>query len=298
MKINNILIDSTFKNIDNRTWVLDNVSKYEVVKNNLKIESKERLYGIHQSFRAKKGRYYFRANVQLKKFAREIIIGYKREKELYMNYTTPFVSNNTVSTIFDIEEDIDIELYIIIKSNTESNKAIITEPILVNLDDIKRRTWLKSKLDKEIKYKKSLTFYNEIYKDQTKNNWGLEKPDNILINGNIDAVIFDKGIIRTKLNINTEDKYLIRIKYGSNNAYSKLKIRLNDKEHELETGKGITDKDIYFIGDKRELNIVIEFMNDEITPEIPAIFMIEQMMIINLTKHKLEDKKIEYLPYI
>lgn len=282
----NLLLDTQFKESNWRYINCERVGE--------KVVSKGKVFGIEQELILPDPTHlYFRCEyLSLTSNIYNVKIGIQNGDVLNVNIKTPRWNKwQSISVVENANQE-KIKLHIIFESNTEENEVEIRKPLLVDLNYMKRSTWIKWMLDKTIKYRDGYTYEN-IYKDRElkpsiSDFIGIESE-----NAKIGSIIKVKEPITIKINAKfiRDRYYLIKLDYEEINKFGKVYL-----EYGVVQSVYYGEEQLYLIikwnGElplylKLECNDIIDYMIN-----------LKHLLIVDITKMKLAKEDIPYLPFL
>ena len=150
----NLLLDTKFTESN---WKFTNC-RYE----NGYLISTDKIFGIEQELiLPDPTKLYFRFNYITKNITiKEVTLGIQNGSTLNVCKKYPKVDKKQFISLIDIAKQEKIKLHLIFESDINNNKVEIYDPILCDLNYLHKSTWLKSILDRVIKYRKGYQYTN------------------------------------------------------------------------------------------------------------------------------------------
>ena len=268
----NLILNSALE--DTTNWKLINCT----LDHNI-LTSNKKVFGIEQELiLPDPTKIYFRVNYKVLNPIKEVKLGIQNGKVLGIN--NPKIA---------LEK---IKLHIIFESDKEVNKVLLQEPILVDLNHQKKSTWIKSILDKVLKYRigyQYINIYNE--KEITKD---IEDFKDInLEKAKIGSILSTKENIGINLNAKfiKEHYYLAKLDFEEINRFGNIYFKYGFIKSKRETSDQIYL--LFRANEKDNLELIIE-SNDVFNYELN----LKHLLIIDVTKMNLLKEDIPYLPFI
>lgn len=281
----NLLLDTEFKN---NNWKFINC-KFE----NGYLISSDNIFGIYQELiLPDPTKLYFRCKYQTNNISiKTIKIGIQNKDILFTEQKQVKFKKKQKLSLIDYAKQEKIKIHIIFESNTKINKVLIEEPLLVNLDFLNKSFWLKSILDKTLKFYNGYSYKN-LY---CENEITINNPDFNQLNIEQAKI----GIINTiketeKIQIKSKfikDKYyLVKLDFEEINKYGNIYFNYGCLKSET------NNEQLYFIF-KAIPNEQL-FLNINNKEKFNYLINIKHLMILDITNLKLIKEDIPYLPYI
>lgn len=281
----NLLLDTQFKN---NFWKFHNC-KYE----NGYLISTDKVFGIEQELvLSNPSKLYFRVNYRTENISiKDVKIGIQNNGSLGINYKTPKLNKNQYISVIDKTEE-KIKLHVIFESNTKINKVYIEKPILVDLNNIHKITWIKPILDKVISYREGYV-YNNLYKENEISYTNEDFKEYNIEKANIGSIIKTNKNIEIKLDakFNRNTYYLVKLDFKEINRFGNIYFQYGNLK-----STRIEEEQIYLLFKGQEetpLELIIEG-KDIIDYKIN----LKHLLLIDITKMKLLKSDISTLPFI
>lgn len=309
-EVENLLMDTSFINI-NKFWKFTGCYG-EVENNKLSIRTMgSNIFSLNQDIILPKKtiKLYFRTKLTSKTFIKNVWVGIKVNDILYVKEYENFTinTNRLLSVIVDIKNhswDDTVQVCVMVESEYAINEVVISEPLLIDLVGSKLSTKMKCDLDKAITYRKGLTFDNESSIGDLSSlkygsyYWQIKKAkedsvehlknNEVLITTNKNLTIQQKDIKLVK-----DHEYVIKIAVKNVSGLGDLRIGFNNEALEIKLTDNLEQYYLKAVA-KSLNNLTFEFTNDE---KIPLVFHIKDILLVDMTKHKIEEKDIIRLPY-
>ena len=283
----NLLLNTSFT--DTNHWKFINCSYKDGV-----ITSNKKVFGIEQELiLPNPTKLYFRWNyLSLSSSIFDVKIGIQNKNILNVDKKTPKVNRKQFISLIDIAKQEKITLHLIFESKEEINRVQIENPILVDLYQIHKSTWLKWALDRKVFFVNGYNYINEyncneITRD-SKDFKGIQ-----LVEGKIGSIISAEKNISIELSSNLKENhyYLAKLDYEPINEFGRVEFK-----YDVIESTQIDNEQLYIIfkannKDKLILNII----SDDI---ISYKVNLKHMLLIDITKRKLAKNDIPYLPFV
>lgn len=282
----NLLLDTDLKG---SSWQFINC-KYE----DGYLVSNDKVFGIMQELILPDvTKLYFRWNYTVENYCiKEVKIGIQNGNILEINKQYPRFNKSRKISLIDYAKQEKVKLHLIFESDIRVNKVAISEPLLCDLNYLGKSTWLKSILDRVIKFRHGYSYTN-IYKESefTLKNIDLDKANKE--QAKIGLIVSEKNKLDINLNakLSRGEYYLAKLDYQEINNLGNVYFKY--KEHK---SSNVQDEQCFILfkyDGENKLQLVIE-PNDIIDYKIN----LKHIMIINITKMKLLKGDILYLPFI
>ncbi len=282
----NLLLDTQFKN---NFWKFHNC-KYE----DGYLISTDKVFGIEQELvLPNPTKLYFRINYRTENISiGNIKIGIQNGDTLGINTRTPKLRKNQYISVIDKAEEEKIKLHIIFESNIKTNKVYIEKPILIDLNNIHKVTWVKPILDKVLSYREGY-IYTNLYKENEIKETNEDFKEFNIEKGKTGLIIRTNKKIEIKLSakFNKISYYLVKIDFKEINRFGNIYLEYgNIRSNRIE------EEQIYLLFKGKEnigLKLIIEG-NDIIDYKIN----LKHILITDITKMKLLKNNITTLPFI
>ena len=283
----NLLLESDFESLNR--WKFTNC-KYE----NGYLISNDKVFGIEQELVLPDiNKLYFRVLYKaLNKELFDIKIGIQSNDLLEVDEKLIIENKETYISLVGKPKQEKIKLKIIFESSIEQNKVLIKEPLLINLEQLHKSTWVKWLLDKTITYMKGYNYTN-LY-DSNEINHDIEDFKNIeLQKAKIGSIIKTKEKIQISLTAKfiKENYYIIKLDYQEINKLGNVYFNYGV----LKSSK-INNEQCYLLfraDDKNNLELTLEG-----TDVLPYLVNLKHIMIIDITHLRLMKDDVGYLPFI
>lgn len=280
----NLLLDTKF---ESGQWKFINC-EYE----NGKLISSSKIFSVEQELiLPDPTKLYFRFNYFTTGNIKEIKIGIQNNKVLDIDSKFPKLNKWQHISVIDYAKQEKIKLHLIFESSVEKNIVYIKEPILVDLNHLKKSTWLKIILDRTINYLPGYSYTNE-YKE-------LE-----LTEKNTDFNLLNKesGKVGLIIKENETKEIDLNAKFISNRYYlAKLDFeeinQLGNICFKYGFLKSTRHRDQVYIVFKAKENMPLKLIIEPNT-ELPYWLNLKRIMIIDITKLNLLREDVLNLPYI
>lgn len=283
----NLLLESDFTSLNR--WKFTNC-KYE----NGYLISNDKVFGIEQELILPDiTKLYFRVLYQA--FNSELFdikIGIQNNDLLEVNEKLIIKDKEDFISLVDTAKQEKIKLKIIFESSIKENKVLIKEPLLINLEQLHKSTWVKWLLDKTIKYMKGYNYTNLYYSNAIDNS--IEDFKNVQLDkAKIGSIINTKEKIQIPLiaKFIKENYYIVKLDYKEINKLGNVYFNYGV----LKSSK-IDDEQCYLLfraNDKNNLELIIEGNN-----VLPYLVNLKHIMIIDITHLRLMKEDVGYLPFI
>ena len=278
----NLLFDTQFKT--NNHWRFINCEL-----NNGYLVSNNKIFGIEQDIiLPESSRLYLRFiyNI-LNSNISKITCGIQCGNKLFVSTKIPKQNKNDFISLIEENSTQKIKIHLIFESTKVNNAVIVKFPLLSNLNKLHKSTWVKSFLDKDIKYIDGLIYSNILdYTDIKPEIFNLEKAKVGSIISTLDNIQLEISAKLIKGN-----KYLLKLDYSEINdlgnifiTYGILKsIKLDDNQIGLIFKADGSNK------------LVINVKPNDI---LPYQVNLKHLMIIDIENLSIEKEDIPYLPFI
>lgn len=283
----NLLLESDFTSLNR--WKFTNC-KYE----NGYLISNDKVFGIEQELILPDiTKLYFRVLYQA--FNPELFdvkIGIQNNDLLEVNEKLIKKGKEDFISLVDTAKQEKIKLRIIFESSIKENKVLIKEPLLINLEQLHKSTWVKWLLDKTIKYMKGYNYINLYHSNAIDNS--IEDFKNIQLDkAKTGSIISTKQKIQIPLiaKFIKDNYYIVKLDYKEINKLGNVYFNYGV----LKSSK-IDDEQCYLLfraNDKNNLELTIE--GDNI---LPYLVNLKHIMIIDITHLRLMKEDVGYLPFI
>ena len=310
-KFNNLFINTSFQQY-RKSWLTNNC-ELKQKGNSLVISSKQKLFGISQDFLlSQSGRYYVRLSVESKTPIKQLHLGIKEGNKLELSTYKPFSKVKfVVSIIVDREFISDTNVHtlcLIAESSSCLNELIVSEPMLIRLDDYELKFAMKDELDKKVPYSKGITIENclpfstvnkttltekgywEVFKASGENVYDNSKDGAIIDVGN-------KFIISQQVKLPRNDTLLFKVLGKALNSFGVCRIYINEKCFEFRPNQSI--EQYYVIGHSIGLNTIkVELERKGL---LKFTYNLLKMLLVDLSKYELSsicEKDIERIPFL
>ena len=191
------------------------------------LTSTSKVFGIEQELTlANPTKLYFRVHYKVFNNIKEVKLGVQNKRELGIDSQIPKLNKLQKISVIEYAKQEKIKLHLIFESDTDVNKVLIQEPILVDINHLNKSTWVKGLLDKVIKFRPGYQ-YNNLYETSE-----ITKDLDDFKNFNLEEAKIG-SISTTKENIETELKakfikgntYLAKLNYEEINKFGTIKFQ-------------------------------------------------------------------------
>ena len=280
----NLLLDTQFKY---GSWKFINCS----YKNGY-LKSTSKVFGIEQRLTLS-DLYKLYARVNYKVFNNFIIdvkIGLQYNDILEISRKTPKVNKLQNISLVNNIKDTNIKFCVIFESTEDKNEVFIEKPILYNLSNSHRSTWLKAILDKTINYLDGYSYKNEYCVSE------LKTYTPMLLN-----LTPEKAKIGSIITISNTTKLDIRAKFIDNNIYLiKLNIeeinRYGDTYFKYGVLKSKRYKNQVYLIFKYNFNTSLDLIFEP-NEAWPYKINLKNILLINISNLNLQKEDIVELPF-
>ena len=282
----NLILNSALE--DTTNWKLINCT----LDHNI-LTSNKKVFGIEQELiLPDPTKIYFRVNYKVLSPIKEVKLGIQNGKVLGINRQIPRLNKLHKISLIDIAKQEKIKLHIIFESDKEVNKVLLQEPILVDLNHQKKSTWIKSILDKVLKYRIGYEYTN-IYNEKEITKDIEDFKDINLEKAKIGSILSTKENIGINLNAKfiKEHYYLAKLDFEEINRFGNIYFKYGFIKSKRETSDQIYL--LFRANEKDNLELIIE-SNDVFNYELN----LKHLLIIDVTKMNLLKEDIPYLPFI
>lgn len=278
----NLLFNTQLEHLDK--WEFRNCT-YE----NGHIISNNKVFSIEQELVLPDiAKLYFRVNYNIiSSNIKQVYIGISNDNKLSVTKQIPRqYKDNLISVVEETKQE-KVKVYIIFESTEEDNRIKIKEPLLCDLNRINRKYWLKSILDKTVKYVNGFSYTNELKFSEIKPEiFNLDKAKT----GSIISTL-EETKLKIPANLIKGKRYLIKLDYREINELGKVYIKYGNF-HSTE----IENNQLYLsfqATDKHDLMLVIKPNN-----VLPYQVNLEHLLLIESAKGGYTKQDIPYLSYI
>lgn len=282
----NLLLDTEFKQ---NNWKFTNCR----LENGMLI-STDKVFGIEQELTLPDPtKLYFKFTyTALNPSLKDVKIGIQTNDVIHVNKR--FIRWNKtqkISVVENVEQE-KIKLHLIFESDTKVNKVYIKNPILIDLVQQGKSTWLKSILDRTIRYRYGYAYKNLFKTSELKDD--LEEFKNLNIeSAKIGSIVSlkNKEIINLNAKFIRNQYYLAKLDFKEINNLGDIYF-----QYGVLKSSRIEDEQIWLVfkaNDNLNLQLVIE-SNDALDYKIN----LKHLMIIDITNLKLLKNDITNLPFI
>lgn len=257
------------------------------------LTSNKKIFGIQQELiLPDPTKLYYRVTYKALTPIKEVKLGLQNNSVLEINKQNPKTNKFYNISLIDYAKQEKIKLHIIFESDKDINRILIKEPILSNLNQLNKSTYLKIILDKVLKYRagyhyENLCNYNEIIPSVSDfKELGLEK-------AKIGSILKTKNNIDIPLNAKfiKGNYYLVKLDFEEINRFGNIYFKYGV----LKSTREINDQ-IYLVfkyNDKDDLRLIIE-AEDVLNYAIN----LKHILLIDISKMHLLTGDIPYLPFI
>ena len=282
----NLILNSKLES--NNNWKLINCK----LENGI-LTSSFKVFGIEQELVLPNLTHlYFRVKYKAFCNLKEIKLGIQNNHILEINRQVPKLNKLQTISLTDIAKQNKIKLQIIFESDTDINRVLIQEPILVDLDHLNKSTWMKSLLDLTIKYRSGYQYCNEYESSEIDSNLNDFK-DIELEHAKIGSIIKANKNIEIPLSAKLikDHHYLVKINFNEINRFGKIYFTYGN----LQSSK-IFDGQIFLIFKADNFNTLkLNIKSDDV---LDYKINLKHLMIIDITKMNLLKEDIPYLPFV
>ena len=256
------------------------------------LTSTSKVFGIEQELTlANPTKLYFRVHYKAFNNIKEVKIGVQNKRELGIDSQVPKLNKLQKISVIEYAKQEKIKLHLIFESDTDVNKVLIQEPILVDINHLNKSTWVKGLLDKVIKFRSGYQ-YNNLYETSE-----ITKDLDDFKNFNLEEAKIG-SILTTKENIETELKakfikgntYLAKLNYEEINKFGSIKFQYGFL-------KSTTIEDQIYLVFKANENNTLKLVV-EAGEVLPYQINLKNILLINITPMSLLREDIPYLPFI
>lgn len=282
----NLILNSKLENDCN--WKLINCTL-----NNGILTSSKKVFGIEQELvLSNLSQLYFRTKYKAFCNLKEVKIGIQNGDILEINYQIPKLNKLQTMSLTDVAQQNKIKLHIIFESENDINRVMIQEPILVDLNYLNKSTWIKSLLDRTIKYRNGYQYYNEYCSGEITaklNDFKNIKVENaktgliIKTMENIEIPLTAKFIVG--------HYYLVKLNFSEINRFGKINLTYGNLKANV-----LTNDQAYLVFKVDNLNKLK--LNIDSNDVIEYKINLKHLMVIDITKMNLLKEDILYLPFI
>lgn len=282
----NLIINSDFKT--NTNWKFNNC----YYKDN-SIISTNKVFGIEQELiLTKKTKLYLRTLYKsLSQNIYDVMIGIQNGDILTIDRKIPKYNHQQSISVVDNATSEKIKIQIIFQSLEKDNIVEIKEPILVDLKELKRSTWLKLILDRSIKYLSGYTYTNIYPESEIKPNL-LDFKDLNLLPAKTGSIFKSTETKKIAINAKFIDKnyYLVKLDLNEINKLGNIYFQYG-------VIKSIKTDNQIFITFRATKDITL-YLVIEPTDVLDYRINLKHLLITNITKMNLQREDIMTLPYI
>lgn len=282
----NLIINSDFKT--NTNWKFNNC----YYKDN-SIISTNKIFGIEQELiLTKKTKLYLRTLYKsLSQNIYDVMIGIQNGDILTIDRKIPKYNHQQSISVVDNATSEKIKIQIIFQSLEKDNIVEIKEPILVDLKELKRSTWLKLILDRSIKYLPGYTYTNIYPESEIKPNL-LDFKDLNLLPAKTGSIFRSTENKKIAINAKFIDKnyYLVKLDLNEINKLGNIYFQYG-------VIKSIKADNQIFITFRATKDITL-YLVIEPTDVLDYRINLKHLLITNITKMNLQKEDIMTLPYI
>lgn len=277
----NLLFDTKFQETPSQ-WKFTNCSLQKGY-----LVSNHSIFGISQEIVLPQvNKLYLRFNYNiLKSQVKKIKCGIQYNDELFVSEkSTKLQSNQTISIVENhIGEKITIHL--IFESDKNINVVKVFEPLLCDLGTLGKSTWIKSILDKTLKYKDGLCYRNLLsYSQITPEIFNLEK-------AKIGSIVSTETPTTYKIEADLVNgkKYLLKLDYRSINNLGKTSLAYG-----ILKSKSLTNQEFLLFKADGVNKLEIDLTPDDI---LPYQVNLRNLLLVDIEKLNISLDDIPYLPY-
>lgn len=281
----NLLLDSNFQN---NNWNFINCSLQDG-----KLISTKKVFGIEQDLTLPDStRLYFRCNYLTEEpDVREVKIGIQNKDILNVDIKFPRVNKWQHISVIDEAKQKNIKLHVIFESDKDVNEVQIKEPILVDLNHLGRATWLKVILDRTISYVSGYAYKNE-YKEIVLSETNHDFKDCKVEGAKCGVIISEKEKKEIELDAKfiVNKYYLAKLNFEEINQFGNIRFKYGVLKSTRD------NEQIYLVFKAREnekLKLEIES-----TDGLPYQINLKNLLLIDITKLRLLNEDIPYLPFV
>lgn len=281
----NLLLNTTFEPYN---WEFINCT----FKNGI-LTSTDKVFGIVQKLvLPDPTKLYYRINYKCFSKINEVKLGIQNGSRLGINRQIPKVGKNYKISLIDLATQEQVKLHLIFESNEQINKVQIFEPILIDLNHLNKGTWLKSILDKTIKYRSGYAYNNLYCTGEIKPT--LDDFKNINIeDAKIGSIIHSKENIKIPLTAKfiKGNYYLAKLDFKEINKFGKIYFKYGILESDNEI-----NEQLYLVFKAAEDNELT--LNIDANDVFDYMVNVKHLMIIDITKLHIINDDIPYLPFV
>lgn len=257
------------------------------------LTSSKKVFGIEQELILPNlNKLYFRVNYKAFCNLKEVKLGIQNGKELGINRQIPKLNKLQSISLIDIAKQNKIKLHIIFESDKEINRVLIQEPILVDLNHLNKSTWMKSILDRVIKYRTGYQYYNKYCNGEITSK--LNDFQNVDVSkAKIGLIIKTKSIIEIPLSAKLIEGhyYLVKINFSEINRFGDIYFKYG-----VLRSKRVDSDQTYLLFKANSVDsIKLDIEPNDI---IDYKINLRHLLIIDITKMSLLKEDILYLPFI
>ena len=276
-----------FTNFESNGWTFVNCS----LKNSI-LTSTNRVFGVYQDLiLPDPTRLYFRATYKALNKLKSIKIGIQNEPLLEANEAVPKLNKLQKLSVVDIAKQEKIRLHIIFESDKEVNKVLIQEPLLVDLNRLRKSTWTRFLLDRTLSFRGGHSYIN-LYNENEILPSSEDFKDYNLEQAKIGSIIRVKE--KTSIQINAKfikDRYYIaKLDLEEINEFGNIYFKYG-------IIKSTKVKDQIYIVFKANEDNKLELILDN-SDVFNYLVNLKHIMVIDITKMKVMKDEIQYLPFI
>lgn len=283
----NLLFDTSFES--NNNWKYTNC-RYE----NGYLISSDQIFGIEQTLTlANKTKLYFRWDYKIfDSNIKEILIGIQNGKILNVNRRYPRLNRKQSISLIDIAKQETITVHLIFESKEKINKVKIDNPILVDLNQGHKSTWLKYILDKHIFFMNGYT-YSNLY-EASELNCSLNDFNKFQFEeAKVGIITTADQALEIPLNCNLTNNhyYLIKLDYEEINKLGEIKFNYGAGE-----SIKIENNQIYLVFKANNIDKLT--LNINSNDVLPYKINLKHILLIDISHLKLKVSDVAYLPFI
>lgn len=276
-----------FTNFESNGWTFVNCS----LKNSI-LTSTNKVFGVYQDLiLPDPTRLYFRATYKALNKLKSIKIGIQNGPLLEANEAIPKLNKLQKLSVVDIAKQEKIRLHIIFESNEDINKVLIQEPLLVDLNRLRKSTWTKFLLDRTLSFRGGHSYIN-LYNENEISPSSEDFKEYNLERAKIGSIIRVKE--KTSIQINAKfikDRYYIaKLDFEEINEFGNIYFKYG-------IIKSTKVKDQIYIVFKANEDSKLELILDN-SDVFDYLVNLKHIMVIDITKMKVMKDEIQYLPFI
>lgn len=283
----NLLLNTSFEKQSH--WKFINC-RYE----NGYLISDKKVFGIEQELiLPNTTKLYFRWNYKTQNVSvKDVKIGIQNGKTLNINRRVPKALKKQSISVIDVAKYEKVKLHLIFESTEDTNRVYIDSPILVDLNQVQKSTWIKWLLDKSIFFMNGYNYINE-YKDseitgRIKDFQGIQAAQ-----AKIGCIVetLDEINIPLSCDLIENNYYLVKLDYEQINKFGVTEFKYGELR-----SSSIDDEQIYLIfrANKNDYLSLNMRCNDVLSYKVN----LKHILLINITKMKLQKSDIPYLPFV